>query len=63
MSGATITLPGPILDMLLRGAKMSTPPIKHEAWKNGAGRLVEVRVWTDAGDVLAFTRAPDMERT
>lgn len=63
MSEATFTIPGPILDMLLRGAKMSTPPIKHEAWKNGAGRLVEVRVWTDAGDKLTFLRAPDMVRT
>lgn len=62
MSGSTITMPGPILDMLAKGLEQMTPP--RPFWTSGSAfRVDEVWMKTDAGDVLIFTRAPDMERT
>ena len=63
MSGATITLPGPILDVLAQGLRdlMFDGP----AWVITHGKSGIEKVWmkTDAGDDLTFLRAPDMERT
>lgn len=65
MSGATFTLPGPILDMLAKGLhEMPTPNsyVVHntEGWRQEVSHVFLV---TDAGDELTFLRAQDMERT
>lgn len=65
MSGATITLPGPILDMLAKGIREMPNPNAY-AVNNTAGPWQEVShvfLVTDAGDELTFLRAPDMVRT
>lgn len=65
MSGATITLPGPILDMLAKGIREMPNPNAYTV-NNTAGPFQEVShvfLVTDAGDELTFLRAPDMVRT
>lgn len=63
MSGATITLPGPILDMLAKGVREMADPPDFLIWSAAGIGPAKVYLETDAGDVLTFTRAPDMVRT
>lgn len=65
MSEATFTIPGPILDMLAKGVNEMPSPNAYAVystygWRNEVSRVFLV---TDAGDVLTFTRASEMERT
>lgn len=62
MNGATLTIPGPILDMLAEGLREmdDRPPSSISA---PFGVVREVALRTDAGDVLRFERGEDMERT
>lgn len=62
MSGATITLPGPILDMLAKGVREMPNPNGYVV-EAALGGIHHVFLVTDAGDGLLFVRAPDMVRT
>ena len=63
MSEATFTIPGPILDMLAKGLREMDDPPDFLIWSATGGAPAKVYLETDAGDVLTFTRAPEMERT
>lgn len=63
MSGATITLPGPILDMLAKGFREMPDPPRGFVVDAIEGGALHVYLVTDVGDGLLFLRASEMERT